>query len=377
MIEFRCEGCGAAVKVSDELAGRSGRCTACGLPVAVPSPNVPSEPVGKQGRRTYLMIILAIGVLATIVAKVLDVANIPEVQVRGATLAVYVLACVTKVLPYSLILGVISILVGLVGRNVRKIAFPVFAWLFLLAGVFDVGGFVFAMHVNQKVTEIAPKLPMPSSGTENATAAKWLPDQFEASTHNTIGLSHYGKGEYAQAIEEFTRAIEFYPEFSVAYHNRALAHAERSEFDKTIADCSKAIAIRPSFAAPYLTRASAYYLRQSYDRVIADCTKAIELDPTSAEAYFTRGVAYSEKDLDQEAIADCTKAIELDPALGEAWACRAFMYYENGDYDRAWRDVKQCQKLGTKVDPRFLSLLERAFPSGSANEALSPEQKTR
>ncbi len=59
---------------------------------------------------------------------------------------------------------------------------------------------------------------------------------------NRQGASLYNKGEYRQAIEEFTRAIEVSPEFAESYDRRGKTYAALGEHRRAIDDYDKAVA---------------------------------------------------------------------------------------------------------------------------------------
>src|SRR5262245_4875116 len=52
MIGFPCPGCGAQLKVKDELAGKRGKCPSCGKRMTVPAdPSATAVPARRKGGR--------------------------------------------------------------------------------------------------------------------------------------------------------------------------------------------------------------------------------------------------------------------------------------------------------------------------------------
>ena len=70
------------------------------------------------------------------------------------------------------------------------------------------------------------------------------------------GNQYYGQGQYAQAIDSYTKAIQLDPQVASAYGNRGLVYSDQKQYDLAVADLNKAIEARPD------TRAS---LQQSRD----------------------------------------------------------------------------------------------------------------
>jgi len=60
------------------------------------------------------------------------------------------------------------------------------------------------------------------------------------------------------------------------------------------------------------------------------------------------------------AIVECTKAIELAPQNPWAHLQRGLAYSRQGDFDKAWLDVKACQALGGRVKDSDLEALRQA-----------------
>ena len=50
------------------------------------------------------------------------------------------------------------------------------------------------------------------------------------------GVAYFQKGEYDQAIAEFTEAIRLDPTDTQAYVNRGVAYDEKGEYDKAIGE---------------------------------------------------------------------------------------------------------------------------------------------
>ena len=191
------------------------------------------------------------------------------------------------------------------------------------------------------------------------------------------------RGEYDQAIADFTAAIELNPQYAQAYNNRGLAYLRQGDYDRAIADCTTAIRLNPQYVEAYKNRGFAYYRQGEYNEAIVQYTDAIELGeqlaegtmrssrlpPKShtaielgqqvAEAHYNRGVVFyieAEGGLDRgvlyygegeygHAVTDFTAAIELDPQYVEAYNSRGLAYRRQGDYDRAIADYTNAIRL--------------------------------
>jgi len=62
-----------------------------------------------------------------------------------------------------------------------------------------------------------------------------------AQEHFDKGVAYCDQGEFDEAIQEFTEAIELDLEYAVAYNNRGFVYMELGEKDKAISDFEKCI----------------------------------------------------------------------------------------------------------------------------------------
>jgi tetratricopeptide (TPR) repeat protein len=156
------------------------------------------------------------------------------------------------------------------------------------------------------------------------------------------------RGSHAEAIAEYSRAIELNPDYLWAWCARGRAYGELGQWDKALADQSKAIALDPKYATAWNERAHAYGELGQWDKALADLSKAIEVAPKFAIAWNNRGYAYGKLGVWEKALADHSKAIELDPKFTFAWHNRGHAYRELGQWDKELADFSRAIEL----DPR-------------------------
>jgi tetratricopeptide (TPR) repeat protein len=174
----------------------------------------------------------------------------------------------------------------------------------------------------------------------------------------TEGNVHSRRGEYDAAIEDYTSLIEEAPDFAGGYDLRGQAYAKKGEYDAAIEDYTKSIELYPGHAEAYALRGDAYARKGRCDAAWRYYTKAIELDPS--RAYGGRGAVWLMMMATDPAIKDLTKAIELGSQDARVYKDRAFLHWFYRDYEKAWADVNECERLGGKVDPEFLAELRKA-----------------
>jgi len=78
---------------------------------------------------------------------------------------------------------------------------------------------------------------------------------------------------------------------AIKYYRKGTASTERGNYNDAIADFTNAIRIYPDAAKVYNNRGIAYKHLENYEKAITDYTTAIRIDSNFAAAYANRGIA--------------------------------------------------------------------------------------
>ena len=212
------------------------------------------------------------------------------------------------------------------GENEREKAGQLSAWDFSRMGsrAYDAGDFAGAVEHYSKAIEKDPN-----------TAAFF----------NNRGISYKNLGRYDEAIADYNRAIELKPDFAYAFNNRGVAYGNLGRYVEAIADYNRAIELKPDYAEALNNRGVAYDDLGRYDEAIADYNRAIDLKPDLADALNNRGISYKNLGRYNEAIADYNRAIELKPDDAEVLNNRGIAYGNLGRYDEAIADFNRAIEL--------------------------------
>lgn len=190
-----------------------------------------------------------------------------------------------------------------------------------------------------------------------------------AALYYNQGVARYEKGDYAEAIKDYTKAIELNPRYADAHYNRGIAYDDKGEYDRAIKDYTKAIELNPGYADAYVNRGIAYGRKGEYDQAISDFNEAIEIDPNVATAYYNRGLAYNKKGQYEQSISDYTKAIEVEPGYSSAYNSLAWILATC--VDERYRDGKKAIKLSKQAlesnsNPFYMDTLAAAYAEAGA-----------
>ncbi len=163
--------------------------------------------------------------------------------------------------------------------------------------------------------------------------------------YNNRGLAKTNLEQYQEAIKDFDSAIQRDPNYVAAYFNRAIAKARLGQLTEAIEDFTKAIELDPNFAAGYNNRANAKQRLGQLTEAIEDYNKAIELDPNLVTSYNNRGLAKTKLEQYQEAIENWNKTIELDPNFAAGYCNRGIAKAMLEQYAEAIEDYNKAIEL--------------------------------
>jgi tetratricopeptide (TPR) repeat protein len=130
--------------------------------------------------------------------------------------------------------------------------------------------------------------------------------------HFDEGDMLFEQGLYDEAIEAYKKAIKMKPDWALAHNNLGLAYSKYNQKDLAIEEYNEAIRLDPHLGEAYYNLASIYYDRRSFEQAISFYKKTLEVNPNMAEAHYNLGAAY----------------------------------YETQQYDLAWKEAQEAEKLG-------------------------------
>lgn len=138
----------------------------------------------------------------------------------------------------------------------------------------------------------------------------------------------------------------------------ATAAMQRGEFNEAVQLCTLAIELRPTWAVAYAHRAHAWICLRNYERAIDDCTTALSHDPRCAAAYNNRSVAYSALNRRQDALADIERAVRLAPLESLYLANCGIEHKKAGNIAAAIDDLLKALRLNSANVPARIELAD-------------------
>ena len=97
-------------------------------------------------------------------------------------------------------------------------------------------------------------------------------------------IAYNRKGQFANAFNDCSQAIELQPDSAEAYNDIGYALQGNGQWNDAIVDYDKAIALRPDFVQAYQNRAMAHTRMEAYDKAWSDVQTIRKLGGTPAPA---------------------------------------------------------------------------------------------
>lgn len=146
-------------------------------------------------------------------------------------------------------------------------------------------------------------------------------DPAKAEEAKERGNDLFKNGKYAEAVKEYTEAINRNPDDPKYYSNRAACYTKLAAFDLGLKDCETCLNLDPKFLKGWIRKGKILQGMQQQSKAIVAYEKALELDASNAEAlegYRQCSIAVSSnpEEVRKRAMADPeVQQILRDPAM--------------------------------------------------------------
>ncbi len=179
-----------------------------------------------------------------------------------------------------------------------------------------------------------------------------------ADAHTNLGLVHRLEGNLPASISEYEKALAIAPGDLVTRRNLAVALATAERLPEAAAQLAELSSRVPDDLDVVRELATLYRTLERYSDAEAAYTKLLALSPGEGDAWFALGECQRAQGNTSGAIISWNRAVALNSDYAAAHAALAVVYTETGDYIRAWRSVRETQRLGGYMDPMLVSRLQ-------------------
>ena len=176
--------------------------------------------------------------------------------------------------------------------------------------------------------------------------------------HYNLGLIHYEKKEYDNAVAEFKKAIELNPNDVFSHYAIGNIHRDKGDMENAVKEWQNAVNILPRFSLARHEIGNYYNSKGQSDKAAAEFETIIKNEPYFTSAYVSMGFILIDKgDLDkaidmftngQKANKEENKRFYFLDGLG--WA-----NYKKGKYKEALDYLQEAIKLIPAAETKYLA----------------------
>lgn len=165
----------------------------------------------------------------------------------------------------------------------------------------------------------------------------------------------YDARQYNPAISRLRRVIELDPNMMRAYNNLGLCYDSMGQFNEAIQSFTRAIELnrkqkQPSGWPPLNLAVSLISLNR-LDEAVARLHEALSYNPDFPQAHYQLGLVLEKERQFEEAIVSLQQAIELDPSFPEPHYALGRIYQRQGKRKEAQEQIEKFKKLRKESYP--------------------------
>jgi len=174
---------------------------------------------------------------------------------------------------------------------------------------------------------------------------KALEGPSNADINGARGVAYMQKGDFQNALSDYTNAIAIDPDKVEFYGNRAICEYQLHRLNEAVQDAEKFLQKNPSSADITEVEVRAAFEGKDYPKALAAAQKLVAIKP-SPRAYYYKGlIEFTEKNY-QGGIIDFSDAIKIDANYKDAYYTRSLCYFGLNDDTNACKDIRMAMKLG-------------------------------
>ena len=180
---------------------------------------------------------------------------------------------------------------------------------------------------------------------------------YRAERHYKKGVACQKNNNTAQAIEEFTRTLQFLPEHIDARLALAAAYESKELWNKAIAAYNEALRYDPSVVEAEYALGAIYSRLQMWDEALKRYETVVEKDPGHAGGFYSLGCIFKMRKENGNSIAAYSRAVEIEKNYCEAHYQLSLLYFVEGDFKNARKHADIAVKEYPKAE-KLIVLIE-------------------
>lgn len=146
-----------------------------------------------------------------------------------------------------------------------------------------------------------------------------------ANEHAYRGLNLYYEKKYNEALQEFNKALSYFPDDCGTYMNIANIYDDQNDMQKAIKAGKRAVSIEPDNPGALANLALYYYRANEEDEAIKWYQKCLEYDPKKIDCHYGLAITYAKKRDNDKAVIHLKKYLGYAPNGKHAAYAKQFL----------------------------------------------------
>jgi|TARA_B100000959_G_scaffold287461_1_gene372449 tetratricopeptide (TPR) repeat protein len=188
------------------------------------------------------------------------------------------------------------------------------------------------------------------------------------------GNKAYKRGDLNKATSYYEKALEFDPEFYLAYFQLGVLQKKQGKSKSAIESLNKVLEIKPDHDKTWFTLGTAYETDGNTEMAMEHYRKAISINPGYSKAYGNLGKLYTDKQQFKDAEDILKTIIQIDTDYSDGFMRLGLLYIELENYNDAASNLKRSIELDDKDYNKYFNLASAYNHLGQWNDAASSAQ---
>lgn len=172
----------------------------------------------------------------------------------------------------------------------------------------------------------------------------------------TLGNLYFQNGDLEQAVRNFNRAIDKFPNFLRAHRNLALAYVQLDDFNNAVSSFVKSIELGASDAITYGVLGFSYFQLGRYKSAENAYRTAMLFAPDTRDWQVGLMRSLAAMNRNDEAIGLLDELIELDPNNTDFWLFQANLFLSRDEPSNAASNLEIINRMGRSTPTSLLLL---------------------
>ena len=187
---------------------------------------------------------------------------------------------------------------------------------------------------------------------------------------NNLGYELLGQNRVDEAIVQFKKAIQIWPDYPEAHNNLGIALVRKDRVDEGIVEIQKGETLDPDLVDAHNNLGLALLKIGRMDEAVAQFQQALTLNPGLAESHFNLANALMQKGQNNEAISEFEKALTLQPDYPQTDINLGSILLQAGRLDEAIVHFQKAVVVRPDIVDVHYDLGTALFRKGRMDEAI-------